>query len=145
MDSLRINTGAKKILINDGPECIEFNPHDVAFVERFYSLLSEFEGKLDEYQKRSEALDSDKAIDENGLPANIPERIAFMREACEYLRGQIDKLFGEGTSKAAFGDTLSLDIFTQFFEGITPFIQAARQEKMAKYAPSIKKKSRVMK
>jgi len=38
MDNLRIDTGIKKILINDGPEFIEFNPSDVIFAEKFYKL-----------------------------------------------------------------------------------------------------------
>jgi hypothetical protein len=46
MESLHINTGGIRLCINDDPNrVIEFNPQDLSFAERFYSLLSDFEGK----------------------------------------------------------------------------------------------------
>jgi hypothetical protein len=147
MDSIQINTGEKRIAINSDPDrIIAFNPADVSFAERFYDLIKEFEGKLDEYQKRSEEIEANQEVDDNGIPVNLEARISFLREACTYIRGRIDHLFGQGTSQKAFGDTLTLDMFTQFFEGITPFIQSVRSEKVARYtAPSGKKSGRVMK
>ena len=143
MDSLRIDTGVKKILINDGPEFIEFNPNDVSFAERFYSLIQEFEVKLKDYQARSDEIDGNKELDGNGIPVNFEARIALMREVCEFIRGKIDHLFGDGTSQRVFGNALSLNMFEQFFTGITPFIQKARYEKVAKYQKMPHKK-RVM-
>ena len=72
-------------------------------------------------------------MDENGLPVNVAERIAFLREVCEYMRESIDGLFGKGTSQAAFEGSLSLDAFAQFFEGITPFVQGAREAKIKRH------------
>lgn len=135
-DTLRIDTGVKKIAIqrDDQPECfIEFNPSDVAFAERFYALLGDFEGKLKDFQVRSEEIDKNADLDGRGIPVNLPERLALTRDACMFIRGKIDDLFGPGTSQAVFGDALTLDMFTQFFEGITPFIKVARTEKLTKY------------
>jgi hypothetical protein len=133
MDSIRIDTGLKRIAINDDPlRVIEFNPEDTAFAERFYQLLGKFEAKLKDYQARAETLDT-QDVDEHGIPKNMSEHLALQREACEFMRGQIDALFGPETSAKAFGDTLNLFAFAQFFEGITPFIQATRTDKMAKY------------
>lgn len=145
MDSLRIDTGIKRIMINDDPErVIEFNPSDVIFAERFYKLIGDFEVKQVEYQARSEQLDAGRDnLDHNGLPANLGEGLAFLREVCEYMHGQIDYLFGVGTSAKAFAGALSIDAIGQFFQGITPFIQQARSEKVAKY--SGKNAGRVMK
>jgi hypothetical protein len=133
MDSIRIETGVKKIQINDGPEYIEFNPADVSFAERFYQLIRDFEAKQVEYQKRAEAIDANKELDANGIPVNLPDGLAMIRDVCEFMREKIDGLFGKDTSRKAFGDALSLSMFEQFFTGITPFIKTARANKVAKY------------
>ena len=134
MDTLQINTGEKRIAINGDPErVIVFNPSDVRFAERFYGLIKEFEDKLKEYQPRSEEIEIHQDVDENGVPLNLPDKLALMREVCEYMRSKIDELFGAGTSQKAFGDALVLGVFEQFFVGITPFIQAARTEKISQY------------
>jgi hypothetical protein len=139
MDSIRIDTGIKRIAINDDPDrVIVFNPSDILFAEKFYKLVAEFEQKLGEYQQRAAALD-DAETDSNGLPVNMQARIDILRESCEYVRGRVDYLFGDGTSQKVFGDALSLDVFTQFFDGITPFIQSVRSEKIARYAATKKR------
>jgi hypothetical protein len=135
MDSIRIETGVKRIAINDDPtRVIEFNPSDVLFAERFYALMQEFEAKQVEYERRSQELDARKdEKDDHGLPANLGDGLAFLREVCEFMRAKIDGLFGAGTSQKAFGDALELEVFEQFFSGITPFIQRARDEKVRRY------------
>lgn len=134
MDSLQINTGEKRIAINgDESRLLVFNPSDVLFVERFYKLISEFENRLTEYQKQSIALEADTRTNGNDIPVNMGARLELVKEACEYSRESIDKVFGAGTSQMVFGDTLSLDAVQQFFEGITPFIAVARSEKVRQY------------
>lgn len=145
MDSIKIDTGVKRISINDDPgRVIVFNPSDVAFAERFYRLIGEFQDKQAEYQRRAEELEQNAVVNENGIPSNLAESLALLREACEFLRAKIDDLFGAGTSEKVFGDALSLDAFEQFFEGITPFVQTARSDKMTRYV-SQKVSGRVMK
>lgn len=134
MDSLTIISGVKNIAINDDPErVISFNPTDIVFAEKFYKLLGEFQEKLKEYQDRSATIEAAAEVDENNLPVNLPDRIALLREVCEYMRGRIDYLFGPDTAQKVFEDALSLDMFEQFFTGITPFIQQARADKLAQY------------
>jgi hypothetical protein len=144
MDSIRIDTGVKRLSINDDPKrVIEFNPYDVIFAEKFYALIADFEAKLAEYQERIAAVETVDETDEHGLPLNAGERIAIHKEVCEYVRERIDHLFGEGTSQTAFGDVLNMDVYAQFFEGVTPFIKGARARRIAKYAaPKAKAKAR---
>jgi hypothetical protein len=132
-DSITIVTGMRHILINGGPEFIEFNPSDISFAERFYALIADFNTKKAGYEERADAIDGNKTLDANGLPANVPEGLALMREVCEYMRAEIDKLFGAGTSNKVFGSALSIDMFTQFFDGLMPFIQQARTSQVGKY------------
>lgn len=146
MDSIRIETGLKRICVNDDPNrVICFNPHDLNFTERFYSLIRTFEEKQGEYQQRAAELDDGRAdVDEHGIPRNVGAGLAFLREVCEFLRGQIDYVFGPGTAQAAFEDAMTLEMFEQFFAGITPFVQTVRSEKLAQYTPA-KRTKRVMK
>lgn len=131
-DSLRINTGTKRLLVNDGPDYIEFNPDDVVFAEKFYNLVREFQTKQDEYSARAQDLDNQE-LDENGIPERVGESLALIREVCEFLCGKIDDLFGPETCRKVFGGAMTLNMFEQFFTGITPFIQRAREEKVSQY------------
>ncbi len=136
MQSLSINTGEIRLAINDDPQrVIVFNPADVLFAERFYKLFSELRRTLTtEYQPRFEAVERVTETDENNVPVNVQSRIDLVKEVCAYFRSEIDKLFGVGTSQIVFGDSMNLDAFTQFFEGITPFIRQAREDKIKKYS-----------
>lgn len=134
MDNIQINVGEKRVIINGDPNrVIVFNPSDALFAERFYNLICEFDAKLDEYKERSREIALIKDVDERGIPLNFVENLKLMKEACTFIRDRIDVLFGPGTSQIAFGDAMSLDMFVQFFEGITPLIQAVRKESMDKY------------
>ena len=124
MQSLKIDLGTIQLAVNDDPErIIEFNPQDIGFAERFYALLSEFDVKSREFYERAEKIDNNDV--ENGL--------GLMREMCEYMREKIDQVFGEGTSQKAFGNAMTLNMFEQFFVGVTPYIQKARTEKVKQY------------
>lgn len=138
MQSLHINTGEIRLCVNDDPDrVIAFNPTDISFAERFYALLGEFEEKEKEYQKKAQVLQENTEIDSLGIPKNFGPALALLRETCGFLRQEIDKVFGLGTSQAAFGDANTLDMFEQFFTGITPFVQRAREKQVGKYtAPS---------
>lgn len=132
--NLNINTGGIRLTINEDPNrVIEFNPDDIAFVENFYSLISEFEDKEVEFKKKAKELEKNTELDSYGIPKNTKGAIALMREVCDYFRGKIDSVFGDGTSNTAFGKANTIEMFAEFFEGITPFIQKARTGKIEKY------------
>jgi hypothetical protein len=134
MDSLRIDTGVIRLSINDDESrVIEFNPEDVVFVEKFYRLIKSFEEKEVEYRTRSEEIEKETGLDSYGMPVNTTKRIELMNDLCDYMRGQIDGVFGDGTSQTVFGDTKTLNMFEQFYSGLMPFINKARSKKMDKY------------
>ena len=135
MAGIKINTGIIRLQVEcDGRmDEIAFNPDDVGFINNFCELMKAMEEKQAEYDAKIEELESDTSTDTYGIPSNIKERLALMLEICLFMRGQVDSVFGAGTSQKIFGDANTLDMFTQFFEGITPYIQKNRQEKMAKY------------
>ncbi len=120
--------------VNGDPNrVIAFNPKDALFAEKFYKLLSDLSEKQKEYQSRAEQLEANDETDEAGLPRNAGALLALMTESCQYMREQIDHLFGKGTSDTAFGGANQLDMFVQFFDGVGPYIGEARAEKVQKY------------
>ncbi|MDJ0305392.1 MULTISPECIES: DUF6673 family protein [Dehalobacter] len=134
MQSLRIDTGSIRLKVNDDESrVIEFNPNDLAFVERFYGLISDFEGKEKEYMQKIDILNQNTELDSYNIPKNMGESLALLKEICEFLRERIDHVFGKGTSQAAFGNANTLDMFEQFLNGITPYIQQSRVGKVEKY------------
>jgi len=134
LESIAIDTGEKRVCINgDESRVIVFNPGDVLFAEKFYVLAGEFQTKLTKFQRKALEFDSAAEVGADGFPANTTARLELMKGVCGYLRGRIDYLFGIGTSETAFGEAQTLNVFVQFFEGITPLIQGARNEKVLKY------------
>jgi len=144
MQNIQIDTGDIRLSINDDEaRIITFNPKDSLFSEKFYHLVGNFHLQLGEFQKRAEELDADKSLDENSIPFNIQAKFDLIKETCDYVRKEIDVVFGEGTSQIVFGDVMNLEIFPQFFEGISPFFKEARKEKVEKYIPHAQKPKRV--
>lgn len=133
MESIKISTGVK-LAINDDPErVIAFDPEDLNFVEDFYNLIEELEVKEKEFREKAELLENDKQVDDYGVPRNMRAVINLAKESCEYLKDKIDQVFGVDTSQKAFGKSMSLDMFGQFFEGVSPYINNARADKIEKY------------
>lgn len=147
MDSIRIDSGVKRVCINDDPErVIAFNPSDVGFAERFFELYRDLLRRSQEFEQRAAALDANEAVGADGLPANVTDKLAFQREVIDYVHGQIDRLFGEGTAETVFQGARSIDAIVQFFEGLTPLVQQVREEKTRKYRkPTAARGGRVMK
>jgi hypothetical protein len=145
MESIRIETGEKRIAIlrddvNVGE--IVFNPSDVLFAEKFYKLVGDLRNDMQAYKQRADALDEEEPPGDT-IPKNFDERMALIKETSDYMRGKIDAIFGKGTSQMAFGDTLVLDAYLQFLDGLTPHIKNARTKKIARYAnPVAEKKNR---
>lgn len=126
---LKIDTGALRIpILRDGQQTgeLRFSPKDVNFVQGFYDLYASYEALAEQYSRRAGAL---KPEDDEGY-------FALLRELGEAVRAGIDKLFGAGTSDAAFGAFVGHpDVYAQFFEGLLEVITHQRQAELAPYLP----------
>jgi len=139
MESIRIDTGIIRLAINDDEtRVISFSPQDVCFAERFYSLLSAFEAKETEYRQKSAEIANNVSVGAFGIPNSTGPALALLHETNDFLRSKIDYVFGEGTSEKAFGSAITLDMFEQFFNGITPYVQKARSNQVQKYTKKSK-------
>lgn len=133
-NNISIDTGELRITINDDPDrVLVFNPKDVVFAEKFFNLVGDFKEQLEMYKSRMVEIELVDEKDDNGLPVNASDRLDVLKETCRYVNTQIDVLFGEGTSTMLFGSVLNLEVFTQFFNGLIPFVEKARKEKVQKY------------
>lgn len=132
---LEIQTGVTIPVNRNGVNVgeLRFNPHDVTFSERIYTMISEFSEAQEKFVKRTAELEADKSEDKYGLPANQRERFALVRELCETTHAKIDEAFGEGTSELVFGGILDPDAIWQFFDGIVPSMDEAQRERIQKY------------
>lgn len=136
LDSLQITTGEKRIpIVRDGVHVGElvFNPKDSIFAEKLYVLLSEFQEKLKSRMVRMKEIESIQGTDSNGVALNAVELTKLTTGTCVYIRSEIDKLFGNGTSQMVFGDSMVLESFQQFFSGVLPHIEKERKEKVDGY------------
>lgn len=139
-ETIRVDAGLKRILINgDESKVLEFNPLDILFAERFYALLDKFEKKRKEFEPQLDKLEEEIVEDEHGLPKNLPDSFALMKEMVHWLHEEIDILFKPGTAKMVFDDHVDFDMVQQFFDGLLPFIETARAEKIEQYTKPAKK------
>lgn len=128
---LKIEKNTIRLRINEGPDVLEFDPDDILFIEGFYLMIEQFQQKQVQYQEVLAKLESDPKT----LPATTGETIAAMKEICQFAHEQINQIFGEGTSKKLFGDTLAFAPIEQFFVGVTPHIQKKRAKHLEKFMP----------
>lgn len=139
MDSIKLNSGMKRIAIEDengdtSPDrVLVFNPKDVVFAEKFYRFYQEVKEKADLYKQKSEKVKKIQPTETGELPDNVQEYLDLLRDACEFIYQRIDGLFGDGSSKMLFQGVLDVDLAVEFMEKITPFIQRAREDKLAQY------------
>jgi hypothetical protein len=142
--SMKIKTDMIRIVVNDDPNrVVKFNPSDVLFAEKFYNLLDEFKTELGKFSERAKEIEKVTAKDAEGIPLNTGAKLSLTVEFCNYMDAKIESLFGPGTCAAAFDGTKEIDMYEQFFEGIMPFIQKARKDKIQKYTnPATEKKNK---
>jgi len=140
MSNININTGEIRLTINDDESrVIAFNPNDLEFVNNLYELLADLENKEKEYKAKEAEIDKNTEVNSYGIPVNLKEKLELLKETCSYMRGKVDTVFGEGTSQMVFGSVNTLDMFEQFFEGVTPYIEKVRSVKTNKYTKNNKK------
>jgi len=78
---------------------VEFDPTDVAFVERYEAAAENYQNKV-------------KAISTNGKASET------MKFVCGIFFETFDDIFGAGTSKQMFGKTQSIDLCIKAFKSL---------------------------
>ena len=124
MEHLKIDSGAVTLAINGNENrTITFYPTDVRFAEDFFGLASSFMEKRKECAAKSARLQGD---------ANAAaEELAMLRETYVFMRGEIDRVFGTGTSQTVF-------------DGLEPYVRKARQNEIDRYLKGDSEEGAVM-
>ena len=112
---------------------LSFDPKDIIFAEKYYAMFSAIQQEQEKYKREYLVLSKDQTKDKDGMPKNMPKLLKLTRDVAQFMRQQIDNLFGDGVSQAAFGDSMNIEIYPQFLEQITPFVEQVRSEKVEKY------------
>ena len=144
MDSLQIKSGKKRIQITDedGKEkgVLEFNPSEITFIEKYQDLLINFtekSGEIDALRiSAKDAMSGDNVREQSDII------FTAVKELYDFFENEVDALFGVGTSSMLFSKERDVDEYTQFLEGIAPFIQGERAKKLEQYAPPKRSKKR---
>lgn len=134
MDKLRVDSGIKKIEVNDNGEYISIPISDTAFYERLGVLIRNFEHKQKEVEQKAEALaekHKDKPDDDAGAIADIAQ---LYSELCRYICAEIDGLFGAECCRKVFVgvENPSVELIADFLEQITSLINQYAAERNQK-------------
>ena len=150
MDTLKINTGEKRLAVSvdgvNGREIV-FNPNDVLFIEklhRLYRVAMEQAREWDRREPEISAAIQAIPVDENGVPETVDPAVDPLVEINRFMRKQIDDLFGAGTSEAIFGAAVyrNPSIYLQLVEGVKPYIEQVREQRVQQYIAPIPKAKR---
>lgn len=60
IDSIRVDTGVKKIEVNDEGETISLNFADQSFPARYFAMVDEFQAQQDVFRQEAEQLDRER-------------------------------------------------------------------------------------
>ena len=134
--SIRVNTGAKKIEVNDDGEYIVLNFADQDFPVKFAKLVEYFETESPKLIEKAKEINELDVTEAERVVAEAEFNLSFHLD----MKRRIDALFGSDTCRKVFGDiTPAFYLYGEFFEQIAPFFTeyAAQRDKLlkSKYAP----------
>lgn len=143
VDSIRVDTGVRKITVNDEGETISLNFADQSFPVRYFNMVDEFQSQQEIFQKEED--DLIKECEENQLSEyeRMRKTAAFNLKIHEFFKERVEALFGADACRKVFGDIVpSVDMYMDFISQLAPYFEKygkERQKKlMQKYNPKRK-------
>lgn len=135
MGGIRVNTGAKRIEVNDNGDYIVLNLGDASFADRFFEMADRVQEKTSAAVPRAQKIEDDT---EAGSEERIRAASRLFRELYESVMEEIDGFFGNGTCKKVFGDIVpGIELYDDFFTQLMPYFEQAgkeRAQRMKKYS-----------
>lgn len=130
MDKLRVDSGIKKIEVNDNGDYISIPISDTAFYERFGALIKSFEQKQIEIEQKAAELSEKHKEKTDGDTDAIIDNIHLYSELCRYTCAELDKLFGEGCCRKIFVgiESPGVELIGDFLDQITPLLNKYAKE-----------------
>ena len=133
MEKLKINSGLKKIEVNDNGEYITVNLSDNTFFENFNNLMDWMDAKQVYIDEKEKVL-QEKYADQNPGEINIKiitETAALYKEVCDEASAKLDGMFGYGCMKKVYPDVESpgFDLIIEFLDEVTPLLKKFAAER----------------
>lgn len=132
---IRVNTGEKRIDVNDKGEYIVLNFGDVTFPDRFYEMADRIKARADDAVTKAAEIDA-----QCGDDADRHSRASakLFRSVHEEIMADVDGFFGEGTCRKVFGDIVpGIEMYDDFFTQLMPYFEQfgkERAKRMSKYS-----------
>ena len=143
IDSIRVDTGVRKITVNDEGETISLNCADQSFPVRYFNMVDEFQSHQEIFQKEED--DLIKECEEKQLSEyeRMRKIAAFNLKIHEFFKERVEALFGVDACRKVFGDIVpTVDMYMDFISQLAPYFEKygkERQKKlMQKYSPKRK-------
>lgn len=135
MAGIRVNTGAKKIEVNDNGDYIVLNFGDNSFPDRFFAMVDRIQERANASSPEAEKI---AAEHEAGTEAYLRASAAVWRKVHEDIMLEIDSFFGPGTCKKVFGDIVpGVELYDDFFHQLMPYFEEfgkERAQRLSKYS-----------
>lgn len=135
MSGIRVNTGAKRIEVNDNGDYIVLNLGDASFADRFFEMIDVIQEKVNAKTPKAKEIDETTA---EGSEERHRAVAKLSREVYEEVMPEIERFFGPGTCKKVFGDIVpGIELYDDFFQQLMPYFEEfskERAEKMKKYS-----------
>lgn len=138
---LRIDTGVRKIEVNDNGDYIMLQVADQSIPPKLRKFSKAIEAKIDKLRELIGSVADVEAIEEltdSEVDIEAVEELAY--EIGVFAKASIDDIFGVGTCKKVFGDIVPpLEMYKEFIEDIIPYFQEYalnRAKKLSKYSPN---------
>lgn len=135
MDRIRINTGEKRIEVNDSGEYITLNFNDQSLLPRFVRLKERFEALGDR------AEDDMKRITQEypeGSDSRMKAESEYNEKVHREIMSEVNAVLGDSACQKIFGDIVpSFEMYGDLFEQLMPYFQKyakERADKMSKYS-----------
>lgn len=129
MDKITLNSGLKRIEVNENGDCITFDARDQGFMDRIMNLLKEFYAKKEEYDAKIEKIQEMPGDTEEQQIARASAALEFNSSVCNWMAEQINAVFQDDVKQKVFGDiTPTGEAWAEFMYQLAPIVQAARVE-----------------
>lgn len=140
MISLKVNSQAKKIKVNDNGEYIVLNLDDQRFLPDLLDLMNDFKRIAAENEDRVKVVEAMPEDTEQEKMEKVAASAAVNLEVCKELSTRVDKTFRDCVCRKVFGDIVpSVASFAEFFDQIGALVKRFAEEQKAERDKRVQK------
>ena len=130
---ISLDSGDIHLTIKETGENLDFNPHDMNFIQRFSDLLIEVEQEEKTFNAKHDIIKKMPNKSKSEKQARTQAEISLMNRFCDFCEEKINSVFGEDACVKIFGGQRVWLKYPLFLQRIAPLIEESRDELMAEY------------